>query len=44
MKRKNYSPDMIKRALDTMVGLDWLDIDKTKGPGRPSIRYKVVGE
>lgn len=44
MKRKNYSPDLIKRALDTMVGLDWLDIDKTKGPGRPSIRYKVVGE
>jgi hypothetical protein len=44
MKRKNYSPDMIKKALDTMVALDWLDIDKTKGPGRPSIRYKVVGE
>jgi hypothetical protein len=44
MKRKNYSPDMIKRALDTMVGLDWLDIEKNKGPGRPSIRYKVVGE
>jgi hypothetical protein len=45
MKRKNYSPDMIKKALDTMVALDWLDIDKkSQGPGRPTIRYKVVGE
>jgi hypothetical protein len=44
MKRKNYSPDMIKRALDTMVGLDWLELEKPKGPGRPTIRYKVVGE
>lgn len=42
MKRKNYSPEMIKKALETMVGLDWIDIDKTKGPGRPTIRYKVV--
>jgi hypothetical protein len=45
MKRRNYSPEMIKRALDTMVALDWLDLDKkSQGPGRPSIRYKVVGE
>ena len=42
MKRKNYSPDLIKRALETMVALDWIDIDKTKGPGRPTIRYKAV--
>jgi len=42
MKRKNFSPDLIKKALETMVSLDWIDIDKTKGPGRPTIRYKVV--
>jgi hypothetical protein len=43
MHRKNYSPDLIKRALETMVALDWIDVDKTKsGPGRPTIRYKVV--
>lgn len=43
LKRKNYSPDLIKKALETLVALDWVDIDKSKGPGRPSIRYKVVG-
>lgn len=43
MKRKNYSPEMIKKALETMVALDWIDIDKTKGPGRPTIRYTAVG-
>ena len=42
MKRKNYSPEMIKKALETMVALDWLDIDKTKGPSRPTIRYRTV--
>lgn len=42
MKRKYYSPDLIKRALETMVALDWIDLDKNKGPGRPTIRYKVV--
>lgn len=42
MKRKNYSPDLIKKALETMVALDWIDIEKQRGPGRPSIRYKVV--
>lgn len=44
MKRKNYSPDLIKRALETMVALDWIDVDK-KGdgrPGRPTIRYRAV--
>lgn len=46
MKRKNYSPDLIKKALDTMIGLDWIDIEKPekKSPGRPTLRYKVVGE
>lgn len=43
LKRKNYSPDLIKRALETMVALDWIDVDKTKGVGRPTVRYKVVG-
>lgn len=42
MQRKNYSPDMIRKALETMVALDWIDIEKTKGPGRPTIRYEVV--
>ena len=42
LKRKNYSPDLVKKALETMVALDWIDIDKTKGPGRPTIRYEVV--
>lgn len=42
LKRKNYSPDLIKRTLETMVALDWIDLDRTKGPGRPTIRYKAV--
>lgn len=42
MKRKNYSPDLIKRALETLVALDWIDIEKNKGPGRPTIRYRAV--
>lgn len=42
MKRKNYSPDLIKRALETMVALDWIDVDKSKGVGRPTLRYRVV--
>lgn len=42
LKRKNYSPDMVSKALKTMTELDWIDIDKQKGPGRPTLRYKVV--
>jgi hypothetical protein len=42
LKRKNHSPDLINKALKTMQELDWIDVDKTKGPGRPTIRYKVV--
>jgi hypothetical protein len=43
MQRKNYSPDLIKRTLETMVALDWIDLDKTnKGPGRPTVRYRAV--
>lgn len=45
MKRKNFSPDLIKRALETMVALDWIDVVKQdKGPGRPTIRYKAVNQ
>lgn len=46
LKRKNYSPDLIKRALETMVALDWIDIEKKKaaGPGRPTIRYTAVNQ
>jgi hypothetical protein len=43
LKRKSYSPDLIKRTLETMVALDWIDLDKqTKGPGRPTVRYRAV--
>ena len=43
MKRKNYSPDMINKALKTMEDLDWIDRDKTKGQvGRPTIRWTVA--
>lgn len=41
LKRKNYSPDMINKALKTMVELDWIDVIKPSGPGRPTIRYEV---
>jgi hypothetical protein len=44
LKRKNYGPDLIRRALETMVALDWIDVDKNKGPGRPTIRYKAVNQ
>lgn len=42
MKRKNYSPDLINKALKTMQELDWIDMDKSKGVGRPTIRYTVA--
>lgn len=44
MKRKNYSPDLIKRALETMVALDWIELEKKQGGhmGRPTIRYVAV--
>lgn len=43
MKHRKYSPEIIKKALEIMVSLDYIDIDKTKsGPGRPTIRYKAV--
>lgn len=43
MQRKNVSPDLLKRALETMVALDWVDVEKSKGTvGRPTVRYKAV--
>jgi hypothetical protein len=46
MHRKNYSPDLINKALKTMVELDWIDIVKPEknGPGRPTIRYTAVNQ
>lgn len=44
-KRKNYSLEQIKKALDVMTALDIIELEKPKpGPGRPSVRYLVVGE
>jgi hypothetical protein len=41
--RKKYPPDMIKKAIDTMVALDWIEIEKpTAKVGRPTIRYRAV--
>lgn len=43
--RKNYSPEQIKKALEVMVALDWVELDKPKtAMGRPTVRYKAVGE
>lgn len=43
--RKNYSLEQIKRALETMTALDLIELEpKPPGPGRPTARYKVVGE
>jgi len=47
-KRKNYSLEQIKKALDVMTSLDIIELDKPPEgkivKGRPAIRYKVVGE
>lgn len=42
MKHKNYSPDIVSKTLKTLTELDWIDAEKTKGPGRPTLRYRVV--
>lgn len=44
MARKNYSPDMIRKAIETMVALDWIEVVKPSKstPGRPTIRYEAV--
>jgi len=43
-KRRNYSLEQIKKALDVMTALDIIELDKPTGPtvGRPSVRYRVV--
>ena len=44
-KRKNYSLEQIKKALDVMTALDIIELDKPPtSMGRPTVRYKVVGE
>jgi hypothetical protein len=44
LRRKNYGPDQLKKALETMVALDMIELDKPKSGqvGRPTIRYKEV--
>jgi hypothetical protein len=43
--RKQITHEQIKKALDVMTSLDMIEIEKPKTTvGRPSIRYKVVGE
>lgn len=44
--RKNFSPEQIKKALEVMSALDWIEIPpKPTGShmGRPSVRYVAVG-
>ena len=44
-KRKNYSLEQIKKALDVMTALDLIEIEpKQSAMGRPTIRNRVVGE
>lgn len=44
-KRKNYSLEQIKKALDVMTALDMIEIEPKLGTmGRPTVRYRVVGE
>jgi hypothetical protein len=43
--RKNYSLEQIKKALDVMTALDLIELEpKASGVGRPTMRYRVVGE
>lgn len=43
--RKNYTLEQIKKALEVMKSLDIIDLEKPQSSmGRPTIRYKVVGE
>ena len=44
-KRKNYSLEQIKKALDVMTALDIIELEPKQGSmGRPTVRYRVVGE
>lgn len=44
LARKNYGPDQLKKALETMVALDMIELEKPKSGaiGRPTIRYREV--
>lgn len=45
--RRNYSPEQIKKALDVMVALNYIELEKKKPGGhigRPTVRYVAVGE
>lgn len=46
MKGRHYNPELIKRALETMIALDMIEIENSKfgnsKVGRPSVRYKEV--
>jgi hypothetical protein len=44
MKRRNYGLDQIKKALETMVSLDMIELEKESNsrPGRKSVRYTAV--
>lgn len=44
-KRKNYSLEQIKKALDVMNALDIIELAPREGTmGRPTVRYQAVGE
>ena len=45
-KRKNYSLEQIKKALDVMTALDIIELEPKSNAsrGRPTVRYRVVGE
>lgn len=44
MHRKNYPPDQFKKALETMVSLDMIELEKKQAgmAGRPTVRYVAV--
>jgi hypothetical protein len=44
-KRRNYSLEQIKKALDVMTALDIIELEpRQSNMGRPTVRYRVVGE
>lgn len=43
--RKNYSNDQVKKAIETMVALEMIELEKRQGNmGRPTARYVAVNE
>lgn len=45
LKRKNYSLEQIKKALEVMTALNIIELAPRKSKvGKPTIQYKVVGE